>query len=346
VRFFYSERDDDTQKLSNQQKTTMKTTTIKNAIALLTTATLSALVQLSAGIAFNTFLKTNAQTPNPVAPKFTSFKDAKNFKIKGNGNPFQPANLQQETKPDKTDERGIIGPWDDRIPMLSRQYPWSAIGRVQGISNENEKYHCTGTLIAEDVVLTNAHCVINPETRKLSQKIAFLPNVINGKVVNQADVAEVVNVVYGTDFGGSNLENQTNDWALLKLDKPIGLKYGYLGWKSLPSSTLTANKKAYIFVGYSGDFPNPNKKNYQFFTAGQGWTASVQSGCSIVREERNVLFHDCDTTGGFSGGAIIGVIGNKPYIMALNNAEITDKRSGKGIINLGLKIDFLDKLAN
>jgi V8-like Glu-specific endopeptidase len=319
----------------------MKTTTTKNAIAkltvgiaLLTSTTLSI-------IALTTILQTNAQTPSAIAPKFTSFKDAKNFKIKGNGNPFQPKNLQQTNKPDKTDERGIIGPWDDRIPMLSRQYPWSAIGRVQGISTDNQEYHCTGTLIAEDVVLTNAHCVINPETRKLSQKIAFLPNVINGKPGSQTDVSQVVNVLYGTDFGGSALENQTNDWALLKLDKPIGLKYGSLGWKSLPSSTLTANKKAYIFVGYSGDFPNPNNKNYQFFTAGQGWTASVQAGCSIVGENSNVLFHDCDTTGGSSGGAIIGVIGNKPYIVGLNNAERRD-----GSINLGLKIDFLDRLAN
>jgi V8-like Glu-specific endopeptidase len=293
-------------------------------------------------ITFNALIKTNAQTPsqNPVAPKFTSFKDVKNFKIKGNGSSFQPANLKQEAKPDQTDDgkRNVIG-WDDRIPMLSRQYPWSAIGKVQGITSENEDYHCTGTLIAEDVVLTNAHCVIDSQTRKLSQKIAFLPNVINRKVANQADVAEVVNVVYGTNFSGSTLENQTNDWALLKLDKPIGLKYGYLGWKSLSGETLTKNKKAYIFVGYSGDFPNTSNKNYQFLTAGSGWTASVQAGCSIVREERNVLFHDCDTTGGSSGGGIIGIIGNKPYIVGLNNAEKRD-----GSVNLGLKIDFLDRL--
>jgi V8-like Glu-specific endopeptidase len=328
----------------------MKTTTTKNAIAklsvgiaLISTATLSA-------IALTTFLQTNAQTPSAIAPKFTSFKDAKNFKIKGNGNPFQPKNLQQVTKPDKPDDkefknRAVIG-WDDRTPMLSRQYPWSAIGRVQGITTEDKEYHCTGTLIGEDVVLTNAHCVINPETRKLSQKIAFLPNVINGKPGSQTDVSQVVNVVYGTDFGGSELENQTNDWALLKLDKPIGLKYGYLGWKSLSNATLTKNQKAYIFVGYSGDFPDTSKDNYRFFTAGAGFTASAQDGCSITQAKSNVLFHDCDTTGGSSGGAIIGVIGNKPYIVGLNNAEITDKRSGKGIINLGLKIDFLDRLAN
>ncbi|PAX51313.1 trypsin-like serine peptidase [Brunnivagina elsteri] len=320
---------------------TTKTTTIKNAIALFSCV----LVQLSAGIALTTIFKTNAQTPNPTAPKFTSFKDAKNFKIKGNGNPFQPSNLQQEKKPDKPDDkefknRTVIG-WDDRTPMLSRQYPWSAIGRVQGISTENKEYHCTGTLITEDVVLTNAHCVINPETRKLSQKIAFLPNVINGKVANRADVAEVVNVLYGTDFGGSALENQTNDWALFKLNKPIGLKYGYLGWKSLSNATLTRNKQAYIFVGYSGDFPDTSKENYRFFTAGSGFTASAQADCSITQAESNVLFHDCDTTGGSSGGAIIGVIGNKPYIVGLNNAERTD-----GSTNLGLRIDFLDRFAN
>ncbi|NJL64613.1 MAG: trypsin-like serine protease [Methylacidiphilales bacterium] len=311
----------------------------KTTFAFSITATLSV-------VALTTFLKANAQTPSPsaIAPKFISFKDAKNFKIKGNGNPFQPSNLQQVTKPDKPDDkefknRAVIG-WDDRTPMLSRQYPWSAIGRVQGITTENKEYHCTGTLIAEDVVLTNAHCVINPETRKLSQRIAFSPNVINGKVANQADVAEVVNVVYGTDFGGSALENQTNDWAILKLDKPIGLKYGYLGWKSLSDATLTRNQKAYIFVGYSGDFPNPNNQKYQFFTAGAGFTASAQAGCSITQAQSNVLFHDCDTTGGSSGGAIIGVIDNKPYIVGLNNAERRD-----GSTNLGLKIDFLDKLA-
>ncbi|NMG22984.1 hypothetical protein DP116_27580 [Brasilonema bromeliae SPC951] len=249
-------------------------------------------------------------------------------------------------QPDKADDqefkRAVIG-WDDRVPMLSRQYPWSAIGRVQGLTTKGEDYHCTGTLISEDVVLTNSHCVIDPETHQASQKILFLPNLINGKVADESDIAQVQNVIYGTDFTKTKLENQTDDWALLKLDKPIGLKYGYLGWKSLPSSTLTKNRNKYIFVGYSGDFPNTNKEKYRFFTAGKGWTASVQVGCSIVGEEGNVLLHDCDTTGGSSGGAIIGVIGNQPYIIGLNNAEIKT-RDGRGIINLGVKIDFLDRL--
>ncbi|NMG10518.1 trypsin-like serine protease [Brasilonema sp. UFV-L1] len=313
----------------------------KQSIALFIAVTFSA-------ITLNTWWNANAQTTaKPTPPKYTKLQDVKNFSIKGNGKAFQPGNLQQTNQPDKADDqkfkRGVIG-WDDRVPMLSRQYPWSAIGRVQGLTTEGKDYHCTGTLISEDVVLTNAHCVIDPETRQLSQKILFLPNVINGKVTDESDIAQVQNVIYGTDFTGTKLENQTNDWAVLKLNKPIGLKYGYLGWKSFPSSTLTKNRNKYIFVGYSGDFPNTNKQNYQFFTAGKGWTASVQQGCSIVGEESNVLLHDCDTTGGSSGGAILGVIGNQPCIIGLNNAEIKT-RDGRTIINLGVKIDFLDRLA-
>ncbi|MBP5972985.1 trypsin-like peptidase domain-containing protein [Brasilonema sp. CT11] len=314
----------------------------KQSIALFIAATIS-------GITLNTWWNANAQTTpaKTTPPKYTKLQDVKNFSIKGNGKAFQPGNLQQTNKPDKADDeefkrRAIIG-WDDRVPMLSRQYPWSAIGRVQGLTTKGEEYHCTGTLISEDVVLTNSHCVIDPETHQASQKILFLPNLINGKVADESDIAQVQNVIYGTDFTKTKLENQTDDWALLKLNKPIGLKYGYLGWKSLPSSTLTKNRNKYIFVGYSGDFPNTNKEKYRFFTAGKGWTASVQQGCSIVGEEGNVLLHDCDTTGGSSGGAIIGVIGNQPYIIGLNNAEIKT-RDGRGIINLGVKIDFLDKL--
>lgn len=299
-------------------------------------------------IALNNCLIANAQGTSSTAktPTYNKLQDAKDFQLKGKGKAFLPKNLQQTNKPERADDnefrrRGVIG-WDDRVPMLSRKYPWSAIGRVQGFNNDSSSYHCTGTLISDDVVLTNAHCVINPDTRQFSQKILFLPNVINGKAADNSDIAQVKQVIYGTDFTKSNLENQVNDWALLKLDKPIGLKYGYIGWKSLPSSALIANRNKYIFVGYSGDFPDTNKKEYQFFTAGTGWTASVEKGCSILKEESNVLLHDCDTAGGSSGGAIIGVVGNQPYILALNNAEFL--RNGKEVINLGVKIDFLDKL--
>ncbi|MBW4561139.1 MAG: trypsin-like peptidase domain-containing protein [Mojavia pulchra JT2-VF2] len=299
-------------------------------------------VTLGSWLSVQAQAQTESQPSTP--PKFTNFQKAGQVKLPGGGKPFKPEGLRQSEKP-TGGRRGIPDGIDDRTPMLSRQYPWSTIGRVQGTTTDAKSYHCTGTLIADDIVLTNAHCVIDPETHQLSKKIQFLPNVINGVVSNERDVASAEQVIYGTDFTGDSTTDQINDWAIIKIDKPLGRKYGYLGWKSLPASAFTENQKKLFFVGYSGDYPDPKKKDYEFLDAGQGWTAGFQAGCSIVGEEQEVLLHDCDTAGGSSGGPLIGLIDGEPYIVALNNAEIKDKKSHQDIINLAVKIDFLDKLA-
>ena len=175
---------------------------------------------------------------------------------------------------------------------------------------------------------------------KLSTKIEFMPNVIDK---NYQDIAQVEQVIYGTDFKTSS-NNFSNDWAIMKINQPLGRKYGYLGWKSLPSAVLTRNKKAFFFVGYSGDFPTEKYKKY--FSAGPGWTASYEAGCSITGEETGSLLHDCATAGGSSGGAIIGVIGGNPYIIALNNAELKNTYTGKDITNLAVKISTIEQALN
>ncbi|MBO3457863.1 trypsin-like serine protease [Aetokthonos hydrillicola Thurmond2011] len=285
-------------------------------------------------------IQAKAQTQNQelTPPKFTSFQNVGQLKLPGNGKPYIPDSLGRSAKPNVGGTRGIPGEIDHRIPMLSRKYPWSTIGRVQGTTADAKSYHCTGALIAENLVLTNAHCVIDPDTSKLSKQILFLPNVIDREVQDVQDIASVEEVIYGTDFKNSK-SISPNDWAVMKINKPLGRKYGYLGTKPLPSSVLIRNQKKYFFVGYSGDFPTP--KYQQYFNAGPGWTASFQKGCSIVNEAQNFLLHDCDTAGGSSGGPIIAMINDDPYIVALNEGEIKDLQANKDLINVAVKLDFL-----
>lgn len=56
-------------------------------------------------------------------------------------------------------DRGIIGN-DDRVPVVEQGSPWNAIGQVN-VGGYRTSTRCTGTLIASDIVLTAAHCVID-----------------------------------------------------------------------------------------------------------------------------------------------------------------------------------------
>jgi protease YdgD len=306
----------------------------KKSFALLFTGLLSVTT-----INSSAYVQAQAQVKpqQSITPKFISSEQAGQLKLQGDGKPFIPPGLGRSAKPNEGNSRGIPGGIDNRIPMLSQKYPWSAIGRVQGTTADAKSYHCTGTLIDDNWVLTNAHCVIDPETGELSTKIEFMPNVIDK---NYQDIAQVEQVIYGTDFKQSSTVSP-NDWAVMKINQPLGRKYGYLGWKSIPSATLVRNQKAFLFVGYSGDFPNGKYQKY--FSGGPGWTASYEAGCSVIQEESGFLLHDCATAKGSSGGAIIGVLNGDPYIVALNNAEWKNPRTGQDIINFAVKISTIEQ---
>lgn len=240
---------------------------------------------------------------------------------------FIPEDLTVSSNPAEG-SRAVIGE-DDRVLLTSQSYPWSAIGQISGITPSGNDYICTGSLVAPDIVLTNAHCVMDADTGEMARNVKFKPNLINGRVGSSNDIANVRSVLLGTDFSDGH-NPHPDDWAFVALDRPLGQKYGTLALAPLPTATLARAPftNNLVMVGYSGDFPASNP----------GQSASAHIGCSIVEAWQDVVLHECDTYGGSSGGPILGLVNDQVRIVALNSAEARDRNTGEGIINFAVKI--------
>ncbi|MBE9138012.1 trypsin-like peptidase domain-containing protein [Nodosilinea sp. LEGE 07088] len=241
--------------------------------------------------------------------------------------PIIPAGLNISDNPAEG-SRAVIGE-DRRVAVTSTSYPWSAVGQISGITASGNGYICTGSLVAEDIVLTNAHCIMDTETGELATNIQFKPNLINGRVASESDIANAEPLLVGTDFS-NGLNPDPDDWAFIVLDRSLGQKYGTLGMATIPTAVLADQPfvENLIMAGYSGDFP-PDKP---------GQTASAHVGCSIVGEEVDVVLHLCDTYGGSSGGPILSLVDGEIRIVALNSAEVIDQETGAGLVNIAVQI--------
>jgi V8-like Glu-specific endopeptidase len=220
---------------------------------------------------------------------------------------FIPTNRGQSPSPFEGG-RNIFGK-DDRIPMNSTKYPWSAIGRIEVPIDDKSMEICTGTLIGKNLVVTNAHCVVDEKTKQVTKnKIFFRPNLIDGE---SSVTAVATKVVVGTkDPQG----DRGNDWAFLVLDRPLGETFGWTKFIVADLGDLDSVKGEIILAGYSSDFPKDRPAA----------TAGVHRGCSIrgVGPQLGTITHDCDMMAGASGGPMFALAPDgSAIIVALNAAE-------------------------
>ena len=188
---------------------------------------------------------------------------------------------------------GIIGA-DDRVRVEEAGPPFDAVGQVN-IGGYRSGGQCTGTLIAPDLVLTAAHCVVNaakgaPHPLK---DIHFLAGV-RGESHKGHAKAKCLRLPPGHAIAAPDRRGHVpihaffKDAAVIVLDRPLD---------------VTPAKVAAAAAGQPGQ-----RLTHAAYPADRRFALTVHKGCKLLAVGRDgpLWLNDCDTYLGVARGVVGG----------------------------------------
>ena len=215
------------------------------------------------------------------------------------------------------------GAADRPILLDAREYPWSAIGRI----NAAGRGFCTGVLVSPRAVLTAAHCLYYQRDARW-----FAPDEIHFVAGYQRDrwLAHSRAADYSVEPGykprtETSLEAVLDDWAVIVLQKPLGEQVGWIGIQAITRGLLRQLKEGDMKaaqVGYRRDRPHAQ---------------TVRAPCAVpgVYGGGRGMLHDCDVIEGASGSPLLIFKDGQPLVIGVHTvrAETDEGEAYAGVLS-------------
>ncbi len=207
-----------------------------------------------------------------------------------------PAAAPAQSLSDNLSTRGGL----TRLNTGDQSRGWEAVGRL----DIDGKGFCTGALIAEDIVLTAAHCLFDKRTgtRIDATRIEFLAGFRNGRASAYRNVARAVTHPDYRYSAHVSTQRVRQDLALLQLDMPIR------NTQVIPFETARQ--------------PGPGDEiGVVSYAHDRADAPSLQEICGVMARQDGILVLSCDVDFGSSGAPVFTFVHGRPRIVSVVSAK-------------------------